>query len=104
MKKGYKELNVRIFRPGGTKVLTATVTGKEVDVEGIRCFQHDDPHIREIKIVSEYTTGIRVGSSYSTYKQAVENARERVRTAGIDVTLGLIKDYQNNADFGIINK
>jgi len=98
MKKGYKEYGIQLL--GVDKPTIKIVEGKEVFVEGFRCFQHDDPNNSAIKVVSEYSTGIKVGAA-GTYKEAAENAADRINTAGLSTTRKLIKDGINR--YGVLN-
>lgn len=75
------------------------VEGKEVEVCGVRCFQHKG-HDANIKVISEYSVGLRVGSG-RTYALAMEAATQRITAAGPKIVEQLIKDCAER--FGVAN-
>ena len=96
MKKGYKVLNMRVGLGGLEKV-----AGKEIEVCGVKCFQHEGAY-GDTRVISEYSTGLKVGSAYGTYKRALENVKLRFETVGPAHITELIKDCSER--FGVANE
>jgi hypothetical protein len=102
MKKGYRALKIRTLDANHGAV--RGVEGKELNLMGLKVFQHESHVNGDIKVISEYATGMRLGCAYGTYKAAIENATERINRNTLAVTRITIDKIKNDPQYGVLNR